>query len=264
MVFHVKHHETIDIQVDLTEHSFPFSRKQYMANFQTHLTCGVIVSATAASTALSLQLVDQTQALILLGIGAIGGILPDIDSDNSNAQEILFNILAVLMVLFLSLWLSNILSIVGLWLMAALVFIMIRYVLIELFEQFTVHRGSLHSLLACCMFGLLAVHISLLSGMGVTFSWCAGSILIIGMLTHLTLDELYSVDFANSEIKRSFGSALKPASLLFPGATFCQLVTCAALIYYLPSPQGFIEALQGTQVNFLPTQDWMMLKRMID
>jgi hypothetical protein len=35
----------------------------------------------------------------------------------------------------------------------------------------------------------------------------------IGYLTHLVLDEFYSVDLFNRKIKRSFGTALKPFSL---------------------------------------------------
>ena len=32
----------------------------------------------------------------------------------------------------------------------------------------------------------------------------------VGYLIHLTLDEIYSVDFSGVKIRRSFGSALKP------------------------------------------------------
>ncbi len=234
-----------------------------MANFQTHLTCAVVSSSLAASAALSFQLVNQQEVIALWLIGTFGGILPDVDSDNSTAMKIIFTIQAVIMALFVAQWLSPSLSIIGLWLVGALMFVLIRFVLIKLVAQVTVHRGSLHSLLACLMFGLITLHLNLFVGASLLFSWCAGVALVLGMLVHLFLDELYSVDFANRNIKLSFGSALKVCSLNYPLATFSQIAICTVLIYLLPDPIQLISIFQQPPVPFMPNGDWLVLRDLL-
>lgn len=234
-----------------------------MANFQTHLTVATVTSALAGSTAISLQLVSQTEVIALWALGALGGLLPDIDSDDSTSLKLVFNVLAMIGALFVVMWFYPLLSIVGLWIVGALVFSFIRYVWVPVFERFTVHRGSLHSLLAGILFSVCSVHLSLIFGMDSVFSWCAGIFILIGVLTHLTLDELYSVDLSNLEVKRSFGSALKPASLAYPIPTVLQVVLCAGLIYLLPSPKPLVMALEQARFEFLPVAEWASIKRFI-
>ena len=40
-------------------------------------------------------------------------------------------------------------------------------------------------------------------------AWLDALFVFLGFVLHLTLDELYSVDFTDRKIKRSFGTALK-------------------------------------------------------
>ena len=40
-------------------------------------------------------------------------------------------------------------------------------------------------------------------------AWLAGAFMFAGFITHLTLDEIYSVDVMDTRIKSSFGTALK-------------------------------------------------------
>ena len=40
-------------------------------------------------------------------------------------------------------------------------------------------------------------------------SWLMGLFVFLGFILHLGLDELYSVDFMNNRVKKSFGTALK-------------------------------------------------------
>lgn len=235
-----------------------------MANFKTHLTASIVASSLVVSVALSLRLVDQNEVIILWLLGILGGLLPDIDSDNSATLQLVFNISAVFSVLFLTQWLSPVLSIVGLWVAGATVFILIRYVLIKLFAKFTVHRGSLHSLLACGMFGLVGVHLSLWFGADYVFACCAGISIALGGLVHLALDEYYSVDFSNMAIKRSFGSALKLCSRNYPLATTTQLISCAGMLYLLPLSGAFIAKVKQAPINILSRHDLSNLQRFID
>lgn len=234
-----------------------------MANFQAHITAATITSTVAASTALSLHLVNQTEVIALWFLGLLGGMLPDIDSDDSTALRMVFKLLGIATALFVAMWFYAVLSIVGLWLVGGAIFALIRYGLLPLFEQVTVHRGSVHSLLACIMFGLLSVQLSVLCGTDIVFAWCSGIFIVLGMLTHLSLDEMYSVDLSGMSFKRSFGSALKPLSLDYPLATAAQVVVCTGLIYFSPSPQPLLNALNNAQFRFLPMQDLAALRQFL-
>jgi hypothetical protein len=227
-----------------------------MANFQTHFTAGTVASSLATSTVLSLQLVAPQEAAILWLFGVLGGMLPDIDSDNSTSLSLIFNFFALIVALALGSVFYPVLSVVGLWLVAGLSFALIRFAFLPLFENMTVHRGTVHSLLGCLMFGLIAVQLSTLAGKSEVFSWCAGVFIILGMLVHLSLDEAYSVDLANLEFKRSFGTALKPLDIDYPLTTGAHILVCALLIYFAPSPQPLITALEQGNITFLPTHDW--------
>lgn len=234
-----------------------------MANFQTHLSVATVTSALAASTAISLQLVNQSEVIALWALGVLGGLLPDIDSDDSTALRLVFNLLGMVGALFVAMWFYPMLSIVGLWLVGGLVFAFIRYTLVPVFERFTVHRGSLHSLLAGLLFALVAMNFAYHCGMDEVFSWCVGIFVLLGVLTHLTLDELYSVDLSNMEIKRSFGSALKPGSMDYPVQTVAHLLVCGGLIYLMPSPETFIMALEQARFEFLPVNEWVSIKQAV-
>jgi hypothetical protein len=70
----------------------------------------------------------------------------------------------------------------------------------------------------------------------------------IGYLTHLVLDELYSVDLLNSRVKRSFGTALKPFSLADPRSSFGMLAAVVALAWVAPAfDWGLLPAENVTQ-----------------
>lgn len=234
-----------------------------MANFQTHLTVATVTSALASSVAISLQLVSETEVIALWLLGVIGGLLPDIDSDDSTALNLLFTLMAMVAAMFTAMCFYNQLSVIGLWLAGALVFVFVRYTLVPIFERFTVHRGSIHSLLVGVLFAVAAVHISVLCHMGLVFSWCVGIFILLGFLTHLSLDELYSVDLSNLTVKRSFGTALKPASLAYPLVSTAQLLVCATLIYFMPSPEPLLSAIERADIEFLPVDEWHSIKALV-
>ena len=231
-----------------------------MANFNTHFTGAAVATTLAASTTVSMGLVNSSEVVTLWFLGVVGGLLPDIDSDDSSSLRLIFNIFGLVVVLFVAMAFYPLMSIVGLWFAGALAFAAIRYVVQPLFEMLTVHRGSLHSILAMVMFALLAVHISALCGKDLIFSWLCGIFILFGGLVHLTLDELYSVDLAGMEFKRSFGSALKPLSIDYPVATGAQVLAVGALIWFAPSPMAIVDAIQWADLQFLPLQEWQTVK----
>src|SRR5215469_7081608 len=125
-----------------------------------------------------------------------------------------------------------------LWL-GTLVFV--RYVAKEIFARFSYHRGIWHSLLAMafCAFVTAGVYSRLLQrDEGV--AWLAGGFMSVGYLTHLILDEIYSVDVMDTRIKASFGTALKLVDAKHWGHTAAMALASALLVPWVPSTKPFI------------------------
>ncbi len=102
------------------------------------------------------------------------------------------------------------LSIAELWILWLGTLVAVRYGLHAIFHRISVHRGIWHSILAA-VFSAVATAIVFhhLLGKPEGVSWLAGAFMFIGYITHLTLDEIYSVDVMDTRIKSSFGTALK-------------------------------------------------------
>ncbi len=203
-----------------------------MANFKTHFFVASVASGIASITVLATGLASLRQALTYFAIGLIGGLLPDIDADNSAPVRLLFNGLALGLAFVTVFYLVDQLSIVELVLAWGGTYVAIRYLAFALFTRFTVHRGIFHSILAAVFFAsLTASVVSHGFGSHAQIAWLSGSFLFMGYLVHLILDEVYSVDLLNRRVKRSFGSALKIVSLkrVWPSLAL-GAATCAVLL----------------------------------
>ncbi|KZX00635.1 hypothetical protein JL49_10140 [Pseudoalteromonas luteoviolacea] len=202
-----------------------------MANFSTHLKASTIVSATLSSVLLSMSEVSGFQALGLFIVGALAGLLPDLDSDKSKSLNSLFSIFAILAagVLLLNFKFN---SIIETWGLGLIVYLLFMFVIKPIFEHFTVHRATLHSISAVWMFGILAFHSSLLLGVTLHLSLLCSIFVFVGALTHLVLDECYSVDIDNKELKASFGTALKPIDLRYPFTSLAQVGITIGCVYF--------------------------------
>ena len=101
-----------------------------MANFNTHFNTGLVVSGTAASSLLTTGLFSPKEVLILWLSGTFGGLLPDIDADDSTAIRVIFSLFGGFAALLSILYCYQRLSVLELWLLAAGVFVTIRYLVI--------------------------------------------------------------------------------------------------------------------------------------
>ncbi|GHB31624.1 metal-dependent hydrolase [Salinicola rhizosphaerae] len=213
-----------------------------MANFRTHLGVAGVGGAAVAQAGWQLSLWSGWQSLIIAGLVAVGGILPDIDADHSHAIRLIFNILAVIAVVLAVLLLQHRLTPAWLFAAGGGVYVGVRYVAGAIFARFTVHRGLWHSLLAALTSALCtsAISYSLLH-QPASLAWLHGMAVGFGFLIHLVLDEIYSVDMTGARLKRSFGTALKPYVWDSPGSALMLLMTAAHLLGWLPS----ITALRG-------------------
>ena len=223
-----------------------------MANFNTHLNTAVIITGLSSATLLSADHIDLNGALWLWFLGSIGGLLPDIDSDNSTSLYTIFNLFALSTVLivmhYITAELTIQISFVELIVVPLLVYGFMKYIVRPIFEWITVHRGSCHSLLFLLLCALLTTQVTWQLNdqstlYSATFAWLTGGFILLGGFIHLLLDEIYSVDLSNVEIKRSFGSALKVAEFDNKLITLASIIAITCLIYVSPPTAQTISAL---------------------
>jgi len=223
-----------------------------MANFNTHLNTAVIATGLVSTALLSAQHINLNMALWLWFLGTIGGLLPDIDSDNSSSLDTIFNILAFSAVLLVLRYITqnrlNEISFIDMILAPIVVYGVMRYLVRPLFEKITVHRGSCHSLLFVIFIALSTVQIiwqinDKTVTNAATNAWLSGVFILMGGLIHLLLDELYSVDFSNVRIKRSFGTAIKIAQFDNRMITLVTIMSITGLIYKAPPTDNIIKEL---------------------
>jgi hypothetical protein len=144
------------------------------------------------------------------GLTAIGGLMPDLDSDSGVPVRELFGLAAALTpFLLLPRVAAEGWSQEQVLVILAVVYLLIRYGLSTLFKHLTVHRGMFHSIPAMLIAGLLVFDAYHHPQMIIRL-YLAGGVML-GFLSHLVLDELCSVDLSGAvpKLNNFAGSALK-------------------------------------------------------
>lgn len=225
-----------------------------MANFNTHFNVAAVITGLTAAVLLSAEHISLNTALGLWFLGTIGGLLPDIDSDNSTSLDIIVNLFSFSAVLIVIRHMTGIdsqqISLSELIVIPLLIYAVIRYFIRPIFEKITVHRGSCHSLLFVLLMALATTQVVWRLTLQVTeqsllIAWLSGVFVFLGGLTHLVLDEVYSVDLSNVRLKRSFGSALKLAELKNKSLTLLTMLAIIGLVYSGPAAQESINTLSN-------------------
>ncbi|MCJ8351458.1 metal-dependent hydrolase [Moritella sp.] len=193
-----------------------------MANFNTHLNVAALLTGVSSASLVAAGHIELDTAIWLWFLGTIGGLLPDIDSDNSTSLDTIFNIFAFSVILIIMRYMTSAyfgeLSFVEVIAIPVVTYGLMKYGLRTMFERLTVHRGSCHSLLFLVLCGLLTTQVianvdGINSDKADSLAWLSGGFVFLGGFIHLMLDEMYSVDLRNIKIKRSFGTALKLVDL---------------------------------------------------
>jgi len=221
-----------------------------MANFKTHLFIASAAGAGATLVAVNVHLIANADMPWLIFLSTLGGLLPDIDASNSRPVKLLFNVLALMGVVAVLHAYKYSYAPYPLALITAGTYLSIRYGMFALFNGLTVHRGVFHSILAALFFALLMTCTSYhFLHWDVLHAWLNGIFIAIGFLVHLLLDELYSVDLANTKMKNSFGTALKLFS--YNNMTASALMTiCTIMLFWMaPSPVPLIKVWKAAQWN---------------
>ena len=181
-----------------------------MASYQGHLSFSAVLGAAYGSAgAWSLGL-DWGPVFLGAGMTALGGLLPDLDSDSGVPVRELFGLTAAAgaVILFQPLR-HNGLPLEQALVFIALAYFLVRYVLADFFRRITVHRGMFHSIPAMLIAGLVVYHLYPSPDLFLRL-YLAGGVMV-GFLSHLVLDEFCAVDFMGVRIRfnKYAGSAVK-------------------------------------------------------
>jgi len=167
-------------------------------------------SAVVSGTLLSMEVVSPEQAVVAFMLGVLGGLLPDVDSAHSTSIKVGFNVLSLLATIMLIFVKSSTYSLIEMFIVAGLLFVTIRYAMLDIFRKISKHRGMFHSIPVALIWGILvAILMQYFFGLNSLVSWVYGFMITTGYFVHLILDELYSVDLRNKRMKKSSGTAMK-------------------------------------------------------
>jgi branched-subunit amino acid transport protein len=206
-----------------------------MANFPTHIAVGTIVSGALATVTLAANVVEPENLVAVTLAGVVGSVLPDIDLKESRPSQAMFACLAVFFSFVVLFSLQNKYSVVEMLVLWLGTLVLVRYLGRNLFFHFSYHRGIWHSLLAAVFWACMtAIVYSKLLGRNEGVAWLAGGFMVVGYLTHLVLDEIYSVDFKDAHIKRSFGTAVKLFD--YSHLVDSSLMAVATVLVFLAAP----------------------------
>jgi LexA-binding, inner membrane-associated putative hydrolase len=206
-----------------------------MANFRGHITTsGVLGVGVGAFGAWYFQY-DWGAACLAGGLTAIGGMLPDLDSDSGIPVRELFGLASVLAPLLLFHRVQSYgLNSEQILVVLAGIYLVVRYGLAELFRRVTVHRGMFHSVPAMIIAGL-AVFVMYrqpdhpVAADELRKRLYLAAAVMIGFLSHLVLDELFAVNLMGvvPKLNQFAGSALKLKSDSWSATLFTYAILCA-------------------------------------
>lgn len=196
-----------------------------MAGFRTHITVSGTLGVVYGGVAVQPLGFSTETGLLAAGLTTVGGMLPDLDSDSGVPVREMFGLAAVVLPLLLVPRMVQMdMSREGILATLLFGYVVIRYGVANVFRRFTVHRGMYHSIPAMLIAGLV-VYLGYSSPDQNVRLLLAGGVML-GFLSHLVLDELYSVDIRGIRIKlkSSAGSALKFFSPSLLATTVCYAI----------------------------------------
>jgi hypothetical protein len=200
-----------------------------MASYRGHLAVSTVLGGAYTGVAMLYFGADWGTAALAGGLCALGGLLPDLDSQSGVPVRELFGLAAVVVPLMLLRRLIRAgLTAEQIFVIMGGIYLFIRFGVRELFKRLTVHRGMFHSIPAMVVAGLVvflgyqhpALNVRLFLSVGV----------MIGFLSHLVLDEVCSVDLNGlvPKLNAFAGSAVKLSS-----KSVTANITCYSLLLVL-------------------------------
>ena len=189
---------------------FDFKKRFFLALFSTHINSSVIASGVVIIPLYATQVLDVNQALSMLFLGIIGGMLPDLDSDSSKPVTLTFRFISIIFPLIVLLLFAKKVALLYMILFWIFAFLSLDLIFFKILLPSTTHRGIFHSIPMGVLVGIIGYIIAKdMLHTSNTTATLSGFFLFYGYINHLILDELYSVNALGFRLKRSFGTALK-------------------------------------------------------
>lgn len=232
-----------------------------MANFTTHLAVGTLVSGALATVTLAADVVAPENLIAVTMAGMLGSVLPDIDLKDSRPSKAMFSGLAIFFSFVVLFTAADKLSIAEMFVAWIGTLLFVRYGAKAIFHSLSYHRGIWHSILAavfCSVLTAIVYYWLLRRHDGV--AWLAAGFMFAGFLTHLILDEIYSVDVMDVRVKSSFGTAVKLVDTSHWGHTGAMAAALALAIMAVPPTKTFTEGVsskklwESLQAKMLPAE----------
>jgi hypothetical protein len=196
-----------------------------VADFKSHITGSTIVGIAYGFWGVSQQGMSIESGIVAGGLCSVSGMLPDLDSDSGiPLRETSMFVAAIVPILMIDRFRDVGLSTEAMAVAAMLVYVAIRFIAVEFFKRYTVHRGMWHSIPAAMTAGLLAYLVMPCQSESIRVY--KSMAVVVGFLVHLSMDEIWSLDLRHARIKKSFGTALK----FYSGDQLANLSVYAKLI----------------------------------
>lgn len=187
-----------------------------MASFQGHITTSTALGVAVGAFGVYYLNYDWGPVFLAAGLTAVGGMLPDLDSDSGIPVREMFGLAGVLVPLLLVERVARFgFSAEQMLVTMAGAYLVVRYGVAELFKRVTVHRGMFHSIPALLIAGFAVFlmhrpdHALAADELRKRLYFATGT--MIGFLSHLVLDEFCAVDLMGvvPKLNQFAGSALK-------------------------------------------------------
>lgn len=181
-----------------------------VADFKTHMTGSSLAGAAYGYWGSFHQGISVESSLLAAGLCSVAGMLPDLDSDSGvPLREAGMFASAIVPMLMINRFRDLGLTPEAMALASMLIYLAIRFIVVEIFSRYTVHRGMWHSIPAGLSAGLLAYLLMPSPSEGDRLFKSIA--VMLGFMVHLAIDEIWSICYRGGRIrlKKSFGSALK-------------------------------------------------------
>lgn len=178
-----------------------------MAGFKTHVTTSTVLGMGYAGAGM-LYGMPIDASLVAGGLCGVSGMLPDVDSDSGiPIRESMAFAAAVVPMLLVDRFQQLGLSHESMVLAAGSIYLFVRFGVAAMLKRYTVHRGMFHSIPAAILFTELAFLMCGSHNLELRYLKAGG--VFLGVMSHLMLDEIYSIEWHRFRLKKSFGTAIK-------------------------------------------------------
>ncbi len=224
-----------------------------MPGFKIHISASTVLGIGYGVGAYALYDVPLPTAALSTILCSVSGMLPDLDSGPGKPlhESVSFAAAAIPMMMadrFKHLgWSHESMILAG-----AAVYLFIRFILYPMLKHWTVHRGIFHSLPVALIFAEIGFLVCTTGTLEMRY-YKAGAI-VLGFMSHLILDEIWSVDVRHFRLKSSFGTAIKLWSDCKWATALAYLIMIGTTLLVLNDPIWATSSPEGEQLHEIATR----------